>query len=434
MDIFLILLLIAINGVFAMSEIAIVSSRRIRLQHMADQGDRGARAALALADQPTFFLSTVQVGITLIGVLSGAFGESAIADRLRPVFEGIPLLAPYAGALAITCMVLLITYFSLIIGELVPKRLAMKSPEKIARIIGPLMRGVLFITHPAVRFLSWSTERVLRLLGSGTQTEPSVSEEEIKMLMSEGLQQGVFEASEQRLVSNVFRLDDSQVALIMTPRPDVCYLDLDDDEATQRAVLASASHSHLPVCRGGLTEVLGVLSLPELLQRQLRGEPWHLESLLRPALFVPLFQPPMALVEQFRARREHLALVVDEYGEVQGVVTLTDVLEAMVGELPSDADDHDPDVLRRADGSWLLDGALSLERLRELFPAACEALEPSRDYQTLAGLIFFQLGEVPTTGDQLTWNDLQLEIIDMDGHRIDKVLVTEPQDTPVGDA
>lgn len=423
MDIFLLLLLIACNGLFAMAEISIVSSRRVRLQQLAESGDKGARAALILADQPTFFLSTVQIGITLIGVMSGAFGEGAITDRLRPVFESMPMLAPYAGVLATACMVVSITFFSLIVGELVPKRLAMLAPERAASMIAPLMRGVLLLTHPAVRFLSWTTEQVMSMLGVRHGNEPPVTEEEIKVLMAEGAEAGIFEHAERELVANVFRMDDSSLGSIMTSLPDITVLDLEESEADQRALLMATPYSHMPVCRDGLSQVLGVLSLPELLQQQLAGEPWDIEKLLRPALFAPQGMTPLALLDLFRSKREHLALVVDEYGEIQGLVTLTDVLEAMVGELPSDADAHDPDVVRREDGSWLLDGALPIERFRDLFPRESEELEASRDFQTLAGLMLFELGRIPTTGDVLDWHGLRLEVVDMDGMRIDKLLV-----------
>lgn len=424
MDILLILLLVACNGVFALSEISIVSSRRIRLQQMADAGDRGAKAALLLAEQPTLFLSTVQVGITLIGVMSGAFGESAIADRLRPIYEEIPLLAPYAGALATASMVVIITYLSLIIGELVPKRLAMQSPERVARFIAPIMQIIQTVTHPAVRMLSWSTERVLDLLRVKRTVEPPVTEEEINVLMAEGAQAGIFEHSERELVANVFRMDDWNLSLIMTTRPDIQWLDLDDGDAEQRQVISSCPYSHLPVCRDGQANVLGVLSLPQLLQQQLRGEAWDIEALVKPCLFAPIGMTPLALLDQLRSKRQHLALVVDEYGDIQGLVTLTDVLEAMVGELPSELSELDPDVVEREDGSFLLDGALSIERFRELFPIEGQELEASRDYQTLAGLVLFEVGGIPNTGDVLVWQGLRLEVVDMDGRRIDKLMVS----------
>lgn len=426
MDILLILLLIACNGVFAMSEISVVSSRRIRLQQLAENGHKGAKAALKLADNPTFFLSTVQIGITLIGVMSGALGEGAITERLIPVFQSVPLIADYAKPLATACMVIGITYFSLIIGELVPKRLGMQSPERIATIVAPLMSAVLLLTHPVVRFLSWSTERVLDLLGAKRVNEPPITEEEIKVLMAEGAEAGVFEHAERELVANVFRMDDWNLSLIMTTRPDIAWLDLDEDIATQRSMLSGTPYTYLPVCRGSEDKILGVLSLPVLLQRQLLGEAWDIEALLKPVLFAPIGLSPLALLDLFRERREHLALVVDEYGEVQGLVTLTDVLEAMVGEMPGNVSDNDPDVVHREDGSWLLDGALSIERFRDLFPLECEDLEASRDFQTLAGLILFELGSIPCTGEVMSWQSLRMEIVDMDGMRIDKVLVSRP--------
>lgn len=431
MEILLILFLITFNGVFAMSEISIVSSRRIRLQQMADAGDKGAKAALALSAQPTFFLSTVQIGITLIGVMSGALGEGAITDRLQPYFFSIPLLAPYAKLLATLCMVITVTYFSLVIGELVPKRLAMQSPEKVARMVSPFMLGILRLTHPVVRFLSWSTEHILDLLGVRRTSEPPITEEEIKGLMTEGANAGIFEHAERELVTNVFRMDEWNLSLIMTTRPDIRFLDLDDPLPEQIALLVQTSYSYLPVCRDGLANILGVLSLPILLQHTLQGGglPADIEKLLKPALFAPMGLSPLSLLDLFRKRREHLALVVDEYGEIQGLVTLTDVLEAMVGELPSDSDQHDPDVVKREDGSYLLDGALSIERFRDLYPLECEDLEASRDFQTLAGLILFELGGIPRTGELLIWQRLRLEVVDMDGMRIDKVLVSRPTDT-----
>ncbi|MES2918200.1 MAG: hemolysin family protein [Pseudomonadota bacterium] len=426
MDILIILLLIVINGVFAMSEIAIVSARRIRLQQLAEEGDLGARAALALAEHPTRFLSTVQIGITLIGILSGAFGEAAITQRLIPVFQDIPLLAAYAKPLATTCMVIMITYVSLIIGEIVPKRIGMHSPEKIARLMAPLMRALAWITKPLVTLLSVSTDFVLRLLGKHQHEESPITEEEIRVLVAEGTVAGVFDKSEQDMIENVLRLEDWQLAQIMTPRADVVTIDLDDDPAGQRAAIANARHSFLPVCRGGFTEVMGVVAMHDLLAQHLRGEPFDITALLREPVFVPLSISPLSLLETFKARREHLALAVDEYGAVQGLVTLQDVMEPLVGELEA-ADEslsEDPDIVQRADGSWLLDGSLPMERFRLLFPEETEELEVGgRDYQTLAGFVLFHRGHVPETGETFDWNGLQLEVVDMDRRRIDKLLV-----------
>ncbi len=426
MDIFIILLLITINGLFAMSEIAIVSSRRVRLQQLAEEGDLGARAALALVEHPTRFLSTVQIGITLIGILSGAFGEAAITRRLIPVFQEMPLLAPYAKVLATTCMVIIVTYFSLIIGELVPKRIGMHSPERIARLMAPLMRGLAWSTKPLVSLLSASTDFLLRLFGMHRSGELPITEEEIKVLMAEGTQAGVFDKSEQDIIENVLRLEDWQLAQIMTPRADVTFLDLQSDEAVQRQVAAQARHSYLPVCRGRIFDVVGVVALHELLAQQLRGEGFCIEAIMRAPVFVPLAISPLSLLETFKRRREHLALVVDEYGDVQGLVTLQDVMEPLVGELEA-ADEslsENPDIVQREDGSWLLDGSLPMERFKLLFPDETESLEEGgRDFQTLAGFVLFLRGHIPEAGEHFEWSGLRIEIVDMDRRRIDKLIV-----------
>lgn len=426
MDILIILLLILLNGLFAMSEIAIVSSRRVRLQQLADEGDLGAKAALAISEHPTRFLSSVQIGITLIGIMSGAFGEAAITQRLLPVFEGIPLLAPYAKLLATGCMVVGITYVSLIFGELVPKRMGMQSPERIARFVAPLMRGVAWIAKPLVTLLTVSTDFILRLLGANQRQDAPVTEEEIRVLVAEGTEAGVFDKSEQDMIENVLQMEDWQLAQIMTPRSDVLFLDLQDDMQEQQAVLREARHSFLPVCRGGITDVVGVAPLYALLSQQLRGEKLDIAAVMHEPVFVPLSISPLSLLETFKRRREHLALVVDEYGGVQGLVTLHDVMEPLVGELEA-ADESlvdDPDIVQRDDGSWLLDGALPMERFRLLLPEETEALEEGgRDYQTLAGFILFHLGHLPETGEHFEWSGLRIEVVDMDRRRIDKLLV-----------
>ncbi len=426
MDILIILLLILLNGLFAMSEIAIVSSRRVRLQQLADDGDLGAKAALAISEHPTRFLSSVQIGITLIGILSGAFGEAAITQRLIPVFEGMPLLAPYAKPLATACMVVAITYFSLILGELVPKRMGMQAPERIARFVAPLMRGVAWIAKPLVSLLTVSTDFILRLLGMHQRTEAPVTEEEIRVLVAEGTEAGVFDKSEQDMIENVLRLEDWQLAQIMTPRADLQCLDLQDSVEEQTALLLSARHSFIPVCRGGMTDVVGVVPQYELVAQMLRGEPLDIQAAMHEPVFVPLSISPLSLLETFKRRREYIALVVDEYGSVQGLVTLHDVMGPLVGELEA-ADESlvdDPDIVQREDGSWLLDGALPMERFRLLLPDETEALEEGgRDYQTLAGFILFHLGHVPETGEHFEWSGLRIEIVDMDRRRIDKLLV-----------
>lgn len=426
MDILIIVLLIMINGIFAMSEIAIVSSRRIRLQQLADEGHKGAAAALLLSDHPTRFLSTVQIGITLIGILSGAFGESAITQRLLPVFESVPLLAPYAKALATGCMVLMVTYLSLIVGELVPKRLGMQSPERIASLMAPLMRGLAWLTMPLVTLLTHSTEFVLRLLRVQKSSEPPVTEEEIKALLAEGTVAGIFDKSEQDLIENALRLEDWQLSQVMTTRADMVFLDVQSPPEAQREVIMQACHGYLPVCRGGLSNVIGVVAMHDLLVQLLNGQPLDVEAALREPVFVPYSISPLSLLETFKQRRERFALVVDEYGGVQGLVTANDVLDPLVGEIEAEDETlaDDPDIVEREDGSWLIDGALPMERFRLLFPDETGALEEGgRDYQTLAGFVLFLRGHVPETGEHFDWNGLSIEVVDMDRRRIDKLLV-----------
>lgn len=426
MDLLIILLLILINGLFAMSEIAIVSSRRVRLQQMADEGDLGARAALAISEHPTRFLSSVQIGITLIGILSGAFGEAAITLRLIPVFLDIPLLAPYAKMLATGCMVVSVTYVALILGELVPKRIGMQAPERIARLVAPPMRAIAWLTKPLVSLLTVSTDFVLRLLGVHKHIGQPVTEEEIKVLVAEGTEAGVFDKSEQDLIENILRLEDWQLAQIMTTRADMVFLDLQDSNEELRLAIINARHGYLPVCRGGLTEVVGVVAMHDLLAQLLRGEVLDVESALREPLIVPHSISPLSLLETFKQRRERFALVVDEYGGVQGLVTANDVMDPLVGQMAAtdESISDDPDIVQREDGSWLLDGALPMERFRLLFPEETEELEEgNRDFQTLAGLVLFQRGHVPETGEHYEWKGLRIEIVDMDRRRIDKLLV-----------
>lgn len=422
------MLLILLNGLFAMSEIAIVSSRRVRLQQMADEGDLGARVAIAISEHPTRFLSSVQIGITLIGILSGAFGEAAITQHLIPVFLKIPLLAAHAKMLATACMVVGVTYFSLILGELVPKRIGMQAPERIARLVAPPMRAIAVLTMPLVSLLTSSTDFILRMLGVHNHATQPVTEAEIKVLVAEGTEAGVFDKSEQDLIENVLRLEDWQLAQIMTTRGDMVFLDIQDSMEEQRATIINARHGYLPVCRGGLTEVVGVVAMHDLLSQLLRGENLNIESALREPVIVPHSISPLSLLETFKLRRERFALVVDEYGSVQGLVTASDVMDPLVGQMAATDDSiaHDPDIVQREDGSWLLDGALPIERFRLLFPDETDALEEgNRDFQTLAGLVLFQRGHVPETGEHYEWQGLRIEIIDMDRRRIDKLLVTK---------
>jgi putative hemolysin len=423
-DILLVFVLILLNGLFAMSEIAIVSSRRARLVQMADDGRSGAQHALQLASQPTRFLSTVQVGITSIGILNGAIGEASFASRLRTSFEQVPALAPYADTLALGIMVIGLTYVSLIIGELVPKRLALTHPEAIANLIARPMQLLAAAGRPLVLLLSASTDTILRIFGVRQIRQPAVTVEEIKVLLEQGAEEGVFEATEHEIVTNVLNLDERHVGSVLTPRSDVVYLDVRDSLQATREKLRGAVHSVFPLCDGGLDRVLGFVRSSKVLGHVLDNGELDLPRLAEPALFVPETMSLMKLLEQFKRTHLPLTLVVDEFGDVEGLVSLTDVIAAMVGELPSDPGEE-PSIVQREDGSWLMDGGLDLETvLRTLDTDSLLSREDLQHYHTLGGLTMIALGRVPKTGDFFERGGHRFEIVDMDGNRVDRVLIS----------
>jgi putative hemolysin len=423
-DILLLLALILLNGVFALSEIAIVSSRRARLMQLADAGNSGARHALALASEPTRFLSSVQVGITTIGILSGAIGEASVASRLRIMFEQMPLVAPHAETLSVGIMVVLLTYVSLIFGELVPKRLALTNPEKVATRIARPMEILAKVGRPLVLLLSVSTDAILRLFGVRQVKQPGVTVEEIRVMLEQGAEEGVFERTEHDMVTNVLNLDDRHVGSVMTPRSDVVFLDMRDPKDVTREKLRLDSHSVLPLCEGGLDRVLGFVRSTRALEQILGGAEFDLAVLAEPALFVPETMTLMKLLEQFKRTHLPLALVIDEFGAVEGVVSLTDVVSSIVGELPTEPGEE-PAIVRREDGSWLLDGALDLEAVaRTLGRDSMLAEDEPQHYHTLGGLAMLALGRVPRTGDTFEKGGYRFEIVDMDGNRVDRLLVS----------
>ena len=428
MDIVLILLLILLNGVFAMSEIAVVSSRKSRLQNLADDGSLGAEAALSLHHEPSSFLSTIQVGITLVGILSGAIGEAAVADPLAAWIARIPLFEPYAKAVALTITVIGLTYFSVVVGELVPKRLALLAPEGIASLMARPMIILARVTHPLVVVLSGSCSMILRVLGARRKDEPPVTDDEIKVLMEQGAEAGVFHESEQEIVSNVLRLDEQRISAIMTPRRDMFVIDLDEDEAGVWQRIIETSFSRLVVCRGGLEQVLGVLQTGDLLKKALPGGHVTLadiEALLRPPLYVPESVTTQQLLESFRRARLQFALIIDEYGDVQGLVTLTDVLAAIVGELSVPEAPEDRDMLQREDGSWLVDGDVGIERLKSVLDIGDDLPgEDEHSFNTLGGFIMHVLGRIPAPTDHFEAAGWRFEVMDMDRNRVDKVLLS----------
>jgi putative hemolysin len=425
-DILIVFVLILLNGLFAMSEIAIVSSRRARLVQMADAGNRGARHALQLASEPTRFLSSVQVGITSIGILSGAIGEAAIARRLRGSFEQVPVVAPYADTLALGIMVVVLTYVSLIVGELVPKRLALTHPEGIASLIARPMQLLAAFGRPLVFVLSVSTDTILRLFRVRQVKRPAVSVEEIKVLLEQSTEEGMLEPSEQQLVTNVLDLDERHIGSVLTPRSDVVYLDVRDAVEASREKLRGALHNVLPLCDGGMQHVVGFVRSTRVLEQLLEKDTLDLPTLAEPALFVPETMTLMKLLEQFKRTHLPLALVVDEFGDVEGLVSLTDVISAIVGELPSEPGEE-PLIVQREDGSWLMDGGLDLPTvLRTLDADSLMGNEDRQHYHTLGGLAMLALGRVPKTGDVFERGGYRFEVVDMDGNRVDRLLVSRP--------
>ena len=430
MDVFLLLLLILLNGVLAMSEIAIVSSRKSRLPKLADDGSPGAETALALASEPSGFLSTIQVGITTVGIQSGAIGENALATPLAAWLSEFSFLAPHARALSLIVVVVLLTYFSVVVGELVPKRLGLLAPEKIASLIAAPMNWMARMTRPLVWLLSTSSSVVLQLVGAKSREEPPVTNDEINVLMEQGAEAGVFHESEQAIVSNVLRLDEQRIAAIMTHRNDIYELDLDEPEEVIRACVAESPFTRIVVCRDGLEHVVGILRTADLLKSALAGEKFDVEKFLRPPLYVPEGVTTTHLLENFRNSRQQCALIVDEYGELQGLVTLTDVMTSIVGELPSSDITEEEEIIEREDGSLLIDGSLAIERLKQA--AGIEDDLPGEDenaYNTLGGLVMYVLGRIPAATDHFTVAGCRFEVMDMDRNRVDKVLLNRlPED------
>ena len=416
LEILIIFGLIILNGVFALSEIAVLSSRKARLQQRINEGDRGAQAALRLAENPNNFLSTTQVGITLIGVLAGAVGGATIADALAAQFELLPFLQPYAHSLALGCVVVTITAFSLMLGELVPKRLALNSPEEIASTIAGPMNLISGLFSPLVRLLSWLTDLVMLMLGVTPSQEPPVTEEELQVLLDQGTQAGVFEESEQDMVEGVFRLNDRRVGSLMTPRNEIAWLDVHDTPDEVRLQIEENPYSRFPVCEDSLDNVLGVIEARDLLLESLHGEPLQLKRNLQTPVYIPETALASKSLDLFKSGSAEMMLVVDEFGSTQGLLTIYDILEEIVGDI-----DSQPQATQRQDGSWLLDGMLSSDDFKEIFNLRHM---PSEDeYETLGGFVMLHLGRVPQAADRFDWNGLIFEVMDMDGKRVDKVLV-----------
>jgi len=434
MEIALLIALILLNGVFAMSELALVTARKARLQKLIDEGDGAAAAAVKLGEDPNRFLSTIQIGITSIGVLNGIVGEAALAGPLALWLQtlGAPEQASQYGATAL--VVVVITYFSIVVGELVPKRLGQTYPEALARLVARPIDWLSKATKPFVMLLSVSTRALLRLLGVKEGNVNAVTEEEIHAMLAEGTSAGVIESHEHAMVRNVFRLDDRQIGSLMVPRSDVVVLDLEESFEVNMARVESSEHSRFPVVKGNLGNLQGVLNARQWMAQALRGAARELaEQPLQQPLYVPETITGMELLDNFRLSDVQMAFVIDEYGELQGIVTLQDLIEAITGEFQP----RDPETswaMQREDGSWLLDGHIPVPELKDRLNLDSVPDEERGRYHTLSGMLMLLTGRLPRVGDCATWEGWRLEIVDMDGRTIDKVLATKlPIDPPPAD-
>lgn len=421
-DILVLVMLFFVNAFFALSEIAIVSSRKARLQHLINRGNKRAKLALEMANDPTMFLSSVQIGITMVGVLAGAFGGATLSTHLAGALAHIPWLTNYRGPLSFILVVAVITYFSLIIGELVPKRLALNNPERFAVRIATPMRGITRIFAPLVTFLSASSDLVISFFGLRHPPEPPVSDEEIRLLFEEGVSAGVFERTEKEIVERMFRLSDRCVNSIMTLRPDIIWLDLQESPEEIAQIISQHPFSAYPACKEDVDHVIGIVLARDMVARVISEQPIYLPELVQEALFLPEGSLALRAIKLLQERGTHIAIVINEYGGTEGLLTMTDIVNSLIGEMVSP--NEEPPIVHRPDGSLLVDGLLPIDDLKPLLHATELPHEEEMGYRTLAGFIMTYLGKVPHTGDAFDWGGYHFEIIDMDGNRIDRVLIT----------
>ena len=429
-EIVIIFLLFIANGLFAMAEISVVSVRKTRLRRLAEQGNGNARVALELAEAPNRFLSTVQIGITLVGIFAGAFGGATLAAKLAGPLRGVEFLAAHADQLAFGIVVAVITYFSLVLGELVPKRFGLSHPEGIAMAVARPMNWLSHFASPLVNFLGFSTDFLLRLLGFKPVKEVAVSEEEVRVMMQEGVRAGAFNKVESQIVHSALELDQLPVREIMTPRPKVIWLNRTDPHDQIWHKIVVSNHSHFPVYEGNRDHTVGIVSVKAIYANLAAGIPVKLQDLMIPPLVVPETQTVLQLVETFKQCGKHIALVTDEFGGIVGLVTLNDVMEAIVGEFPTQGARAKPEAKRRDDGSWLIDAMIDLEAVERALPGFKFGGDAYGDYQTLAGWVVKQLGHVPKEGETFESQGYIFEVLDMDRHRVDKVLVMPVKPPP----
>lgn len=434
-EIAVILALLVANGVFAMAEIALVSAKRAKLRNLADQGNRKAVAALKLAENPSRFLATVQIGITLVGILTGVYGGATLSEHLTVVLKEVGWLSRYAQPVSFVVVVVGITYLSLVVGELIPKRLGLNNPEGFAMLLAPPMSKLSRLTGPAVDFLSFSTDGLLRMLGVRITEEQTVSDEEVKALMREGMRAGVFVPSESTMVDNVLELDHVLARELMTPRAKIIWVNVHEPHDQIWHKIVVSGHSYFPVYEERRDNVVGVISVKAIYANLAAGVPVSVRDLMTPALMTPDVTPASRLLDTFKTSGKHLALVVDEFGNVIGLVTVHDLMEAIVGDFPSQDVRLKPQAMRRDDGSWLIDAMMDCETFEEQVHGFVLHPPEDRSYQTFAGYLMQRMGGVPKEGEWFEEQGYRVEVIDMDGHRVDKVLLIPlkkgPPETPV---
>jgi putative hemolysin len=423
----ILLLLILLNGLFAMAEIATVSARPSRLRELAERGDAGAKLVLEMTADPSRFLSTVQIGITLISILTGTFGGATLGEEAAQLLREVPALAPYADVLGIGAVVVVTTYLTLILGELVPKSIALANPERLAIAMARPMHALSRIAAPIAWFLSRSTDLVLSLVPLRRETGAMVTDAEVKYLMREGARTGHFAQAERDIVEMALRLGDRRVSALMRPRTHMEYLDLEDPPAVNQRKLVESRYSRFPVIQGGFERVLGIVQAKDLLAPLLKGQPFDLRAAIKPPVFIPETAPALKALELFKRTGTPIALIVDEYGDLQGLVTLNDLLESLVGDIGAPGQTDQPTSVRREDGSWLIDGMMPIDEVADLVGMPRLPEEEGMDYTTLGGFMMAQLKRIPAPADTVTVDGFRFEVMDMDGRRVDKVLVVPPE-------
>src|SRR5688572_4079017 len=429
MDIVILLGLILLNGLFVMSEIALVSARKSRLEMMAEKGDKKAANALKLANNPELFLSAAQIGITLIAILTGVFSGERFGADLKPFVEQVAVLRPYANGISTSIIVVIVTFLSIIFGELIPKRIALINPEKIAKKAAAPMYAFAKITHPIVWLLSRTSNGFFKLFNIKQSKDDSVTEEEIKAIISEGTEAGTIEEEEKEIIERIFHLGDRNITSLMTHRSDILWFDLNDNEEKIREKIIAEPHSVYPICDAEIDNIKGVVSIKDL---YVSDDLTLFKDLMQPALFVPDNNTAYQVMEKFKESKIHSCFIVDEYGSIQGMITLNDILQAIIGDVPQPDDVEDYEIMKRDDGSYLIDAQIPFYDFLRFFKKADWHNEDEHEFDTLAGCILHELERIPQTGDKLKWKDFKFEIIDMDNHRIDKILVTPGEEVNKG--